>query len=161
MFTPRSEEGPGCTHSGLNVRLLSACHSLTVSNGTVSTSPPSVNPRQKGSCHRPFVTWREWVGRKAASADNDKTLGLSGNVFPALLMAMHIPHPNLPRRVPLYACYSRVITKSAPGLPWWLHGKESACWCQCRRHKFDPWSGKMPHAMEQLNPWAATTEPVL
>ena len=33
------------------------------------------------------------------------------------------------------------------GLPWWLSGKESAC--QCRRHGFDPWSGKVPHAAEQ------------
>ena len=29
-----------------------------------------------------------------------------------------------------------------PGLSWWLSGKESAC--QCRRHRFDPWVGKMP-----------------
>ena len=26
---------------------------------------------------------------------------------------------------------------------------------------FDPWSGKIPHAMEQLSPCATTTEPVL
>ena len=26
-------------------------------------------------------------------------------------------------------------------LPWWLRGKESAC--QCRRHGFDPWVGKI------------------
>ena len=32
--------------------------------------------------------------------------------------------------------------------PWWLRGKESAC--QCRRHRFNPWSRKMPHAAEQL-----------
>ena len=30
----------------------------------------------------------------------------------------------------------------APGLPWWLSGKESAC--QCRRCRFDPWAGKIP-----------------
>ena len=41
----------------------------------------------------------------------------------------------------------------------WLSGKESAC--QCRSHGFDLWSGKIPHAMEQLSPWATTTEPVL
>ena len=35
------------------------------------------------------------------------------------------------------------------GLPWWLSGKESAC--QCRKHKFDPWSGKIPHASEQVS----------
>ena len=45
------------------------------------------------------------------------------------------------------------------GLPWWLSGKESAC--QCRRHRLDPWSGKIPHATEQLIPCATTIEPVL
>ena len=28
------------------------------------------------------------------------------------------------------------------GLPRWLSGKESACWCW--RHRFDPWVGKIP-----------------
>ena len=45
------------------------------------------------------------------------------------------------------------------GCPWWFNGKEFAC--QCRGHRFDPRSGKIPHAMEQLSPWATTTEPVL
>ena len=36
--------------------------------------------------------------------------------------------------------------------------KESAC--QCRVHGFDPWSEKIPRAMEQLSPCAATKEPV-
>ena len=35
------------------------------------------------------------------------------------------------------------------GLPWWLSGKEFAC--QCRRHKFYLWLGKIPHATEQLS----------
>ena len=43
------------------------------------------------------------------------------------------------------------------GLPWWRGGWESAC--QCRGHGFEPWSGKIPHAAEQLGPWATTTEP--
>ena len=31
------------------------------------------------------------------------------------------------------------------GLPRWLSGKESACQCRrCRRHRFDPWVGKIP-----------------
>ena len=41
-------------------------------------------------------------------------------------------------------------------LPWWLSGKESTC--QCIRHGFNPWSGKIPHAMEQLSPSATTTK---
>ena len=40
------------------------------------------------------------------------------------------------------------------GFPSWLRGKESAC--QCRRHGFDPWSGKIPCAMGQLSLCATT-----
>ena len=43
------------------------------------------------------------------------------------------------------------------GLPWWHSGWESAC--RCRGHGFEPWSGKSPHAAEQLGPWAIITEP--
>ena len=45
------------------------------------------------------------------------------------------------------------------GLPWWLSGKESSC--RYRRYMFDSWSGKIPHAAEQLSPRAKTSEPVL
>ena len=38
------------------------------------------------------------------------------------------------------------------GLPWWFSGWESAC--QCRGCKFDPWSGTISHAVEQLSWWA-------
>ena len=56
---------------------------------------------------------------------------------------------NLPS---FWRCWSqeRSLINLLPGLPWWLRGKESAC--QCRRHGFDPWSGKIPHAVEQLSP---------
>ena len=47
--------------------------------------------------------------------------------------------------------------KNPQGLPLWCSGWESAC--QCRGHEFEPWSGKIPHATEQLGPWAPTTEP--
>ena len=45
------------------------------------------------------------------------------------------------------------------GLPWWLSGKESSC--QGRRHGFDPWSGEIPHALEQLSQRTTAIEPVL
>ena len=48
--------------------------------------------------------------------------------------------------------------KRLPGLPWRRSGWESAC--QCRGHGFEPWSGKIPHAAEQLGQWATITEPV-
>ena len=31
---------------------------------------------------------------------------------------------------------------ASDGLPWWLSGKEFAC--QCKRHSFSPWVGKIP-----------------
>ena len=33
--------------------------------------------------------------------------------------------------------------------------------CQCRGQRFKPWSGKIPHAAEQLSPCATVTEPML
>ena len=51
-----------------------------------------------------------------------------------------------------------IYKKCFLGLPWCRSGWESAC--QCRGHGFEPWSGKIPHATEQLGPWATTTEPV-
>ena len=38
-------------------------------------------------------------------------------------------------------------------------GAESAC--QCREHGFESWSGRIPHATEQLSLCTTTTEPVL
>ena len=43
------------------------------------------------------------------------------------------------------------------GLFWWYSGREATC--QCRRHGFDPWSGKIPHVVEQLSPRATLLSP--
>ena len=37
-----------------------------------------------------------------------------------------------------------------------VHGWQSTC--QCRGHRFSPWSRKTPHASEQLSPWTTATE---
>ena len=40
------------------------------------------------------------------------------------------------------------VSDKLPGaLPWWLGGKEPTC--QCRRHKFSPWVGKIPWRRKQ------------
>ena len=49
------------------------------------------------------------------------------------------------------------IKNNESGLPWWRSGWESAC--QCRGHRFESWSGKIPHAVERLGPWATIAEP--
>ena len=47
------------------------------------------------------------------------------------------------------AIMNKAAVNTVCGLPWWLSSKESAF--QCRRHGFDLWSGKIPHAVEQLS----------
>ena len=42
------------------------------------------------------------------------------------------------------------------GIHWWSSGKESTN--KFKGHGFDPWSGKIPHAMEQLSLSTMTTE---
>ena len=49
------------------------------------------------------------------------------------------------------------IIKMYTSLPRWHSGLESAC--QCRGRGFSPWSGKIPHAAEQLSPCTTSTEP--
>ena len=61
------------------------------------------------------------------------------------------PHP-LPQ---MY----KTVFKDRQGLPWWLRDKESNC--QFRKHGFNLWSRKIPHAMEQLGPCATTIELVI
>ena len=56
-----------------------------------------------------------------------------------------------------HAASRKLVKNTYLGLPWWRSGWESAC--QCRGHRFEPWSGKIPHAAEQLGPWDTITEP--
>ena len=42
-----------------------------------------------------------------------------------------------------------------------VQGLKNKSACQCRRHGFNAWSGKIPHASEQLSPCTTMTEPVL
>ena len=49
--------------------------------------------------------------------------------------------------------------ESGQGHPWWSSEEESTC--QCRGHRFDPWSRKIPDSLGQLGPWATPTETML
>ena len=42
------------------------------------------------------------------------------------------------------------LTESDVGPPWRLSSRGSIC--QCRRHGFDPWARKIPHAAAHLSP---------
>ena len=56
-------------------------------------------------------------------------------------------------------CKNLSVLKLFLGLPWWLSGKESTC--QCKRYGFDPWSGKIAHAAEELSLCTTTIKPAL
>ena len=73
----------------------------------------------------------------------------------SILVNINIPHLYIVHYEDVNSKFH--ILRRHLGLPWWLSGWESAC--QCRGHGFEPWSGKIPHAVEQLGPWATITEP--
>ena len=67
-----------------------------------------------------------------------------------LYLCHHLPSP-------LCLCVSSLLLiRCQAGPPWWLSGEESAC--QCRRHGFGPWSGKIPPATGQLSLCTTTVE---
>ena len=64
-----------------------------------------------------------------------------------------IPNPVLFLLLTCFLPEAAIFSKwkyRAPRIPWWQSGKEFVC--QCRERGFDPWSGKIPHATQQLSP---------
>ena len=90
-----------------------------------------------------------------------KALSLTEYVFRIAITYLHFISITI---LFVFLCHFHLLLISfqiyrIPGLPWRLCEKESAC--QCRRHEFDPWFGKTPHAAVQLSSCAVTIEPVL
>lgn len=57
-------------------------------------------------------------------------------------------------------CHSHnIYIKQQQGASLVLTGGESTC--QCRGYRFDPWSGRIPHAMKQLSSCTTTIESML
>ena len=86
----------------------------------------------------------------------------SSTVSTALWGQTRPKHPRLEQRKLYCRAPQRdggsFLTNTKVGLTWWLRGKEFTC--QYRRHVFDPWSRKIPHARRQLSLCPKTTEPV-
>ena len=124
-------------------------------------SPDSEGVMIRGSEARAFRAWvlqRRWV---ATLAHGQIWICHSHSELRSALLSP--PKKQWPReRHILSLSLSFLIYKTGQGLPRGLSGKESAC--RCRRHGFDPWSGKIPHTTEQLSPcttnyWACALEP--
>ena len=83
-----------------------------------------------------------------------------GTVFTSYLESLQQPRFNHQKTAQRWevTCPRELLRSGARGLPCWLSGKESAC--QCRRHGFNPWSGKILRAIEQLSPCPTAAEPV-
>ena len=98
-------------------------------------------------------------------------VSLHASIFKILLLLLLVTIKLIIKCINFFACTSLSVTyyknliltfyyikkETDWGLPWWRSGWASAC--QCRGHGFEPWSGKIPHAAEQLGPWATMTEP--
>ena len=46
-----------------------------------------------------------------------------------------------------------LLVANNAGIPWWSSGEESAI--QCKGHRFDPWSRKIPHEQDNYEPTCA------
>ena len=63
---------------------------------------------------------------------------------PALPTPHNLALSSMPYKIILLKCYNACPPKGPSiGLPRWLSGKKKST-CQCRRHVFDPWVGKIP-----------------
>ena len=78
------------------------------------------------------------------------------STFSWLPLVLHLCEPALPGKETPFGFFLKNVIE---GTSLWHSDQESAC--QCRGHRFEPRSGKIPRAVEQLNPRATTTEPVL
>ena len=90
--------------------------------------------------------WIIWFSIK--SARNKKWIGAlkqTQSLSPPVLTTDSIhPHP------------AKNQKPAKLGFPWWYSGEEPTC--QCRGHRFDPCSGRIPRASEQPSPSTTTTK---
>ena len=65
--------------------------------------------------------------------------------------------PLVVREISFHLSTTMWLEDKLSGFPGSQSGWESTC--QCRGHRFDPWSRKIPPAVKQLSPCSTTTEP--
>ena len=96
---------------------------------------PSVLGRRYTCTHTPLLKKVDWEGREVLGSGVRKPKEMEG--------------VSVRRGKQQAWWWETKDNNSHKGLPWWLSVAESPC--RCRRHRFDPWSGKIPHAEKQLS----------
>ena len=86
----------------------------------------------------------------SASFLNKVSIPPCPNSYSLVLLACHVASRRSLDSVIAVMIRFRALREAYLGLPWWSGGEEFAL--QCKGCQFDPWSSKIPHAVEQLNP---------
>ena len=115
-----------------------------LSQPLVTGTPPELSAWTLHDC--PDPTSRFLLASGSGSLLSQKTPSTPDSVALGVAYVGHsLSHRKIGDQVHLFPWPKQHLS----GFPCWLSGKESTC--QCRRPRFDPWSGKTPHAAEQLS----------
>lgn len=91
VFIPHGEKAPGCTHSGANLWLFSACHSLNIRNRCRDEFTTLREPQQEGTCVLQTFCSLERMCRKKGYLSWYRENRRTQDFFPTLLMAIGLP----------------------------------------------------------------------
>ena len=146
-FSPKKIRGEGSSEK----RIVSKSMVLPSWNTMWGKQSPGASLEESG-----WTGWG-WAGRCQALlcrilAQSNKKLEEGDGENISVWLYFHMDGPFLKKNV-------KTSWRIRYGLPWWLSGKESGY--HCRRHGFNPWSGKISHASEALSPSTTTIEPAL
>ena len=110
-----------------------------------------------GTCQTSYKVWEQntgwpWTWPCCPSKHRD-----SGSTNDQLWLVWESKIISYPGNI--LGCLKRKIWAVLQPFTLWLSGKESAC--QCKRHRFDHWWGKISYSMVQVRPHTVTIEPML
>ena len=141
-------------HSGKQSRAYDAPLAHVVLSGGGTQGRDQQLPVKAASSGDSALGWAAWVREECLESAMPEAWGrMSFGVSFAILATYFSLRggflmSRMKRKVPITQGHTSDINICWASL--WLSGKESAC--QCRRHGFDPWSGKIPKAADGLSP---------
>ena len=114
------------------------------------------------ACQAP-LSYHSW-GSRGKNTGVDCIFSSSGPHFVKTLHTVFTAEgagsiPGQGTKIPQAAWCTKKNPKTTTEISPWSSAWESTC--QCRGHGFNPWSGRIPHAMQRLSLSVTTTEPAL